>query len=284
MSAPGIQPPLWLALLAIAILAFVWQLYRALQLDRGALSFPHAAFWVGVAAWTSLGLYAHAPGLCPQPPVLWRWILPAVGLLATALLRWVVGVLPHLMLEVEAQPEHVVTPEDAAPPNGRREEGDLDAEDLKLLGRMRWLLGRRAADLMVPVHAAPTVRADADVDVILDTLTRSRARRVAVLDAAGTRTPGVIDGIALVLTLIDQDRGALGPPASGPAAARARRLSRPMPTVPSWRPAHEALEILRTGGAGMTAVVDGRERVQGFLAWEPLFRALLGRPLPGGRL
>jgi CBS domain containing-hemolysin-like protein len=303
MSAPGSQPPFWLALLAIAVLGLVWQLYRAYRLGRRALSFPHAAFWISAAAWTSLGLYAQAPGLCPQPPVLWRWVLPAGGLLATALLRWIVGVLPHLMAEAEALPEHATRPAGVATQNDRPEEGDLDAEDLQLLARLRFLLGKRAADLMVPVNATPTVPADAGVDTVLATLTRSGARRVAVIDAASSRAVGVIDGLALMLALIDRGSDAAGPPAAAtddglpaqraattggfsarPAAtARARQLCRPVPVVPSWRPAHEALETLRTGGAGMTAVVDSRDRVQGFLAWEPLFRALLGRPLHGGR-
>ncbi len=284
MTATGAQPPLWLALLAIALLALVWQLYRAVRLRRGTLSFPHAAFWVGVAAWVSLGLYAQAPGLCPEPAVLWRWILPAAGLLVTALLRWTAGVLPHLTLEGDVAPEPVSAPGEAAPSNGRHEEVDLDAEDLQLLGRMRLLLSKRAADLMVPVDAAPTVRADADGRETLEALTRSRARRVAVLAAAGPRSQGVIDGLALALALIDHERDAAGHPGPSSPAPRAGRFCRPIPAVPAWRPAHEALEILRSGGQGMAAVVDGRNRVQGLLAWPPLFRALLGRTAHGGRL
>jgi len=283
MSATGVQPPLWLALLAIAVLAFVWQLYRALSLGRSTLRFPHVAFWIGVAAWTSLGLYAQAPGLCPHHPLLWRWVLPVGGLLATALLRWVVGVLPHLTLEGEVLPGQAVAPAGAALLNGHREELDLDAEDLQLLGRMRLLLGKRAVDLMLPVHGAPHVRADAAAEAVLDALRRSRARRVAVLDAASLRSPGSIDGLALMLSLMEPERATAEPAAQPIATARARQLCRPIPAVPGWRPAHEALEILRSGGVGMAAVVDGRDRVQGFLAWQPLFRILLGRASPGGR-
>jgi hypothetical protein len=34
----------------------------------------------------------------------------------------------------------------------------------------------------------------------------------------------------------------------------------------------------------MTAVVDVRDRVVGYLAWRPIFRALLGRSPEGGPL
>jgi len=290
------QLPFWLALVVVGILGFAWQLYRVGRLGRRALAFPHAAFWVSAAAWTTLGLHAHAPDFPLQPPVLWRWVVPAGGLLATALLRWIAGVLPHLVAEDEPRLEPVSAAAENGAPNGRREEADLDAEDRQLLGRMRALLGKRAADLMVPVAEVATVQADADVEAVLATLARSGARRAAVLDATCTRSLGVIDGLELVVGAFGGGDAALGaappPPATpgGPAPStpplprRARQLCRPIPAVPGWRPAHEALEVLRTGGTGLTAIVDGRDRVQGFLAWRPLLQTLLGRPLRGGRL
>ena len=279
MSMSGSPLPLWLALLVVGVLGFVWQLYRVWRLGQRALAFPHVAFWVSTIAWTTLGLHAHSPGFALQPALLWRWILPAAGLLATALLRWIAGILPHLMAEAESQLEPAATPAEPGAPEGPREEADLNAEDRQLLGRMRALLGKRAADLMVPVQEAPTVRADADVEAVFAELMRSRARRVAVLDATSTRSVGVIDGVELVAGTAAQPG-----PAEPSTARRARQLCRPIPTVPGWRSAHEALGVLRTRGAGVTAIVDGRDRVQGFLAWRPLLQALLGRPPQGGRL
>ncbi len=279
MSASGAHLPLWLALLGVGVLGFVWQLYRVWHLRGRPLTFPHAAFWVSTIAWTTLGLHAHAPEFDQRPLLLWRWILPGAGLLATALLRWIVGILPHMLAEAEPQLEPASSRAEPGVPEGPREEADLDLEDRQLLGRMRALLTMRVAELMVPVHEAPTVRADAEVEAIFAELVRTRARRVAVLDATSTRSVGVIDGVDLVA-----GSAATPGPEEPPGPRRARQLCRPIPTVPGWRSAHEALRVLRTRGAGLTAIVDARDRVQGFLAWRLLLQALLGRPPRGGRL
>ncbi len=292
----GIDPihTVWAVLLAFAALTLLRQIYLLHRRSRPASTMPRPRFWLGVGAWTALGLLAQAPDFALAPGWLWRWVVPIGGLLATAAVRWVRAVMPSLMVAAEMRTDSLPAPGNGNGENGRRDERELDAEERQLLRRMRLLLSRRTSDLMVPLADVPAVRAEDGCPEVLDALTRSGARRIPVLDESHARSLGAIDGLELMARMRPaSDQGRSGPAEDGrvgltsdgpPGDAPCTQLRRPIPAVQAWKPAREGLEVLRTGQAGLAAVVDGRDRVVGYLAWQPLFRALLGRASRGGEL
>lgn len=298
MSGSGSQQLLIVAIVGIAIFSLLWQVLDALRRRGRQDAHPHALFWTGLFAWVVLGLLLHDAGCCRWLPAVWRWLLPAAGLLGTAVVC-AAREMPRFLTEERGASGDRAEAEQESGGEEHKEEEDLDAEDKQLLGRLDDLLRKRAADLMVPVSEVPCVTEESGLGAVLELLTAGKAMRIPVLDSTRSRPLGIIDGRDLISRLFAKAPAAPEPvsgptapgsvsestaPASGDPEPLAGRICKQIPRVPSREPAKKALEALRAGTGGVSAVVDPKGRVIGFLAWQPIFRALVGRRSKGGAL
>jgi len=249
---------------ALAVLAFVAQALQARRAAPGAGPRADAAFWIGLAAWVAWGLWfpsARLRFLLFAAPVPW---LALAGLLAPATLRWLKHEQGRFLGEEE-------------PPSGARgarragEPPLLDEADRRLHRRLADLMGRRASEIMVPLERAVCA---GEHETPAEVIARMHARgvsRLAICDAARGEVKGV---------LVDKDLVALLPVAQEPGDAIAPDLAglrRAVPSVGLGRPVAEVLAALREQGGGVAAVRDSRGRLAGFISWDEVFRALVGR-------
>ncbi|MCK4303176.1 MAG: hypothetical protein KAY24_02965 [Candidatus Eisenbacteria sp.] len=277
MPEPGSQVPVVTAFLAAALLAMagfsiLWQLLRAVRRKDRSTGFPAPLFWVGIFAWVTLGFLLRSGACCGGIQGVWRWLLPSIGLLVLAVVQW----FGEGLSQVHAEDSGGA----GADESGDQKRADLDADDMRLLHRLVVLLGRRAAGLMVPMSQVSCASESDGLNRVLELLTAHEGVRIPVLDRSRSRVLGVIDGRELVPRLFPES--AAEPDASNSSVAR--DLCRPIPSVSAREPAREALEALRRGKAGVAAVVDPRGQVIGFLAWQPIFRTLLGCRFEGRTL
>jgi len=274
MSDPASQAPWCLLLLLLAGACLLCELaYLGRRWKRAdAVEAPRFPFWLGMLMWVVLGLLERSGACSP----LWRaepWILPVVGLMAMALVRWLTTELPQFR-----SPD---SPEAGEPPANPVTESstrrDLDADDARLLRSLLAMIGKRAADLMIPVSEVACVEERDHLGRVLEVLSAGETTRVPVLDDERTRAAGIIDGREL-LSLLYSD---VSRPEALQEGAIASEIAIPLPEVPAREGAKRAMDLLRSRG-GVAAVVDARGRVLGFLAWEPLFRVLLEQRSNGG--
>ena len=281
MSDPSSQPPHLWVILAIALLSLLWQVLR----PRSKRAVPglssNAPFWVGVTAWVLFGL------LVRQPAGPLGWIVPTCGLIAAAVLRWMRRDLPRLLAE-DAVSSSAATQNDPGEfpqrsaqvsPGGSPEavsEGlpGFDEEDRRLFRRLVALTARRAAELMTPLSEMVCAREGQSVADLLECMRTSKVSKIPVLDKAGAHAIGVVVGKDLVPFI-----SPAGVSESGEESTKktARDLCRPVGTVAASRPVTHVLEALRANGAGIAAVIGPDDRVIGFVAWDQLFRVLVGK-------
>ena len=272
------QPQLlWAAaLFLIGLLALAFQAYCSVR--RGAVPrvSRKVAYWSGLTAWLALGAVATAGEYRPIG-VVGAWGLVIAGLLLASLLRWRSEERPPLLLEEHADQILVELPSK----NGGESpttEAALDLEDRRLLGNLLGLLGRRAAQLMIPLDSLPYLYEDDSIDRIRELFrtTRPVTQRLPVVRRADRRSVGLIDArLFLPRTTVQE---------TPPAAGRAADFAVPLPSVNGWDPAERALESMKQGGRGVVAVVNARSRVVGYVGWPGIFRSLLGRPAREARL
>lgn len=273
MNDAGSQPPSVVAIALIALLMLFWQYMRSRRHAAGQSRLPGLGFWFGVTLWVILGLQLRA-GAIPALPELLRWFIPLIGLLTAASLR---------LATVELSRASRAAIESAGAEAPREQPPDapatieLDPEDARLLRRLETLLARRAIGLMVPIATVESVTERTRIEDIIRLLRERGAYRLPVLDHRRQRPLGVIDSLDLLPRLYDEDLpdDFLSRPVGD--------LGRPLTVIQSDQNAQGALEALRDGG-GIAAVINARGRTIGFLAWPPLLRALIGRPLKGGPL
>jgi CBS domain containing-hemolysin-like protein len=239
---------------AVALLAAAWQ-WREDARPGGAVA-AEAAFWLGAAAWIAIGRIAGAFGVEFLP-------LAAIGLAAHGAL--------HALRRDRFRARRAGSRAAAALEAGIADEpSGLDLEDRRLARRLLSLQRRPAAQWMVPLARARTLREDATADEAVALLRRAAVTRVPVLDRTGRRVAGVIDGRDLLAWMYPSGDAPGPPPDLG-------RACRPMPRVRAEQTMPAVLEALRGSPAGTVAVVDADDGVLGFLTWDVLFGALLGR-------
>ncbi len=277
MADPA-QPHSIVVILVIAVLSLLWQILRALRRKGQGRPAHDPVFWIGATAWVVLGLLLRTyPGFFPLGDV-GRWLLPTLGLLTAGGLGWALPEPPRFQRVADELP----LDEEEAPVVDTAEEEEngngLGAEELQLVRRLVGLLSRRVADLMVPVTAVVHVDTHTPAAHVLELLASDGEIRIPVLDRAGTRAVGIIDGRDLLPSLY------AAPAGEGTPAPRAGELCRRIATVDARKQVKKALEALRTEGNGVAAVVDSHGRLVGFLGWPMIFRVLVGRPPEGGQL
>jgi CBS domain containing-hemolysin-like protein len=269
------QPPLYIASLAIALFSLLWQLLRARKRRQHPDGIARFAFWLGSAAWVFLGLLLRDTAGWASLPTILRWIIPTAGLIATSLIEWAAIETPRILKE-QADDEEAAAAESGTNGNGEvKEESDLDTEDFQLLQRLISLLDRRAFHLMVPVKDVPHVMEDDNLGTVLDLMTEHQTNRIPVLDRTRTTIKGVIDSRELVPGMLEGKQAIS-------KAIRAGDICEPIQSIRTRKRSKDAIDILRTETKGVVAVVDLRGRVVGFLAWQPIFRQILGKPAQGG--
>lgn len=267
------QPqPLWAAALLLAgLLALAFQSYASLR--RGGMSQTpgRVAYWTALSLWLALGVVATAGAYRPMGAV-GAWVIVVAGLLLASILRWRAEERPPLLLE--EHPDHKPVElagagEDESPTT----EAGLDQEDRRLLGNLLALLGRRAAQLMIPLESLPYLYEDDSIDRIRDLFrtTTPATQRLPVVTRADRKSAGLIDARLFLPRIAAQEE----PAASG----RAADYAVPIPAVNGWDSAERALDTLKQGGRGVVAVVNARGRVVGYVGWQGIFRLLLGRPV-----
>jgi CBS domain containing-hemolysin-like protein len=256
----------WAALL-LGLLSLAWQIMRT-QRIRGDPGFlPRMPFWLGGCGWVLLGLLLVARrhhGLALHPAA---WLVPALGLLATALLRLSRAEVPRVIAEERLTYTYHV-------PSAVSPDAPLDWEDRRLVLRLLSLRRRRVAELMAPLARVATLREGSRVGDALALFRNSGVWRIPFLDRAGMVARGVIDCRDLALAAVAQAQGTLSPEA---AAEDLQQHARPIPTLAGSQPAADAVEALRENGRGLVAVLDRGGHVIGFVAWGHIFQALLGR-------
>ncbi|MCK4412170.1 MAG: CBS domain-containing protein [Candidatus Eisenbacteria sp.] len=264
MAAADSQPPIAVAILAIAMLALLWQWIAYRRAPRPAGRMPGPAFWVGAVAWVALGLLPREA----LPLAGWRiplvWLLPALGLLAATVLHWSIAELPRLREQDPPPPP---------PGAGTGDPAALDVDDVRLLQRLVALRQWRVADLLVPLARVATVRAASPWEEVLDRLRAGSNLRVPVLDDQGRQAIGLLDGRDLMSLL-----PAAGDDAGLSRSALLRASCRSLPTLRADQRATELIEALRRDGCGLAAVTDAAGQLLGFVSWNQLFQALLDRP------
>lgn len=270
MSLPlGGHATLWLcALAAVALLAGLGQWQAGTRSRTRAL--PEVAFWIGATGWVALGLTAGMTRVAASRGVLFATLLAIVGLVGAALLQW-------LRVERSGAARFARETRDAHRPGEETETAVLDPEDRRLARRLLSLRARPAAQPMLPLARAVTLDEGATLVEALALLRASRVKRIPVLDASGRRAIGVIDGRDLLSIGLaaagPQEQGGLSPESS------VREILAPIPAVRGDRPLLAALDVLRDNRGGVVAVVDAAGELLGFLSWDHLFHALLGRPV-----
>jgi putative hemolysin len=261
------------AILAIALLALLWQWWTARRAGRSGRLPPRAPFWLGAVAWVLFGLLEQHPVEVGGMRLPLGWLLPAAGLLAAGMLRWSRVDLPSLM-------EHEAA---SAPADGLEDEEAeqrQQVEDAHLLRRLVSLRRRRAAELMVPLARAPVLRVQDSPEEVVACFGRTGGRYLPVLNEEGDAVLGVIDGRDWIAHA-PAARGEGEPGRAGEPVPSIRALMRPVPVVSDRERAGTLLEILRRSGSGIAAIASDNGTLGGFVSWNQLFQALLGARAAG---
>jgi CBS domain containing-hemolysin-like protein len=235
-----------------------------------ARALPDGAFWVGVTAWVALGLTAGRSRIAATQGALAATLLAIVGLIGAALLQW-------LRVERRGAMRRAGAGRGAPGSVAAADTAVLDAEDRRLARRLLSLRARPAAQPMLSLARAATLREDASVGEALDLLRRTRATRIPVLDRTGGRAIGVIDGRDLIAIDLAPEEAAVRPGLSRASSVQA--ILAPIPEVRADQPLLAVLDALREEPGGVVAVVDATGVLVGFLSWRHLFHALLRRPV-----
>jgi CBS domain containing-hemolysin-like protein len=265
----GGHATLWLgALTAAALLACLGQWWAGTRSRARAL--PEVTFWIGATGWVALGLTAGVTRVAESRGGTLAMLLAIFGLVGTALLQWQRVERPRAVRFAREAGEE-------RRPAGETESAVLDSEDRRLARRLLSLRARPAAQPMLPLARAMTLGEGATLVEALALLRASRVKRIPVLDASGRRAIGVIDG----RDLLSIGLAAAGPQEQGGLSSESsvREILTPIPAVRGDRPLLAALDVLRDNRGGVVAVVDAAGELLGFLSWDHLFQALLGRPV-----
>jgi len=262
------DPQAWLSAgaLALGLLALALQWLGMRSRGRGRIS-GRAAFLAGAGAWVLFGLLQRGPAESRGGAFVLGWLLPALGLCAAALLRWIRIDFPALLAE-----EEVTLPEAIAEAGEPTEA--LDAEDARLLQRLSSLRRRRVVEFVVPLARMPHVRVADSGEDVRARLARTASARLPLLEERGARLVGLLDGRDW---LEIAPAGGEGEPGVRASAWRAR--VREMPVFEGHRRTGELIEVLGREGdrIGLAAVQSPAGDLLGFVGWEQIFRVLVGR-------
>ncbi len=217
---------------------------------------PSLVFWVGASGWLFLALALHCCGLWPSVGAPWRWLLPALGMVALTATEWVFSELRGF-LERQMQTEGAY--------KRAEEEPRLDPEDRRLGARLSEILSAPVGSVMTPMGSLVMLPESASAAEAARRLRREECSRIYLEPARG-------GGLRLVDAKLLVGSLKVGGPPEAPGSIAA--FAEPMPSVSAQRPVAEALKVLRSSPSGAAAVTNGAGPM-GVISWDGMLAALM---------